>query len=1379
MSLDFMHIVTKNNGKNKPSTIEAEFDSKPSKDLMIKGSGFYAIWDEEAGLWKTDIYSAVRLIDKELREYYERVKDSAPYNVQYLVTTSNGALDRFTKYCTKQCADNFVPLNNKVMFADSEIKKTDYASFRLPYSLEKNPTPYWDELMDVLYSDERLKLEWLIGAVASGETGKIQKFFALYGAPGSGKSTVLDIIANMFNGYYTIFSAEALGSSNQIHCLEVFRNFPVLAIEHDADLSRIEKNTTLNSLISHEYLAVNEKFRTTYYARFNAIPIIGTNNPIKITDAKSGLIRRLIDIHPTGEKLSIDRYRDVVNNIKFEYGAIAYKCLEFYKNNRHLYDNYVPTLMMGETNDTFNFFEEKWHDLKDTDRISLSYLWEEYKKYCVDANIPYPLTKKKFKVEAKEYFEEFYEKMRIDDVVCSNVYVKFRDDKFFSDSDDIMPLAKADQFNGSACATPVLTPNLPDWLDLKPYTDFGADVDNKFYIQCKDCPAQRSRIAYGNEVPCYKWENTKSILDKIDQTKVHFVKVPVNHIVIDFDIKDEDKKKSLELNLAAASKFPPTYAEVSKSGNGLHLHYIYTGGDPERLSSIYDDNIEIKVFTGGSSLRRKLTLCNNLDISNINSGLPLKEEANKVINQQVVLTEKGLRTVILRNLKKEYHADTSSSIDFIAKALKDAYDSGAEYDVSDMRPAVMSFAAQASNQSLRCLKVVNQMKFKSEDKDEDNSAGVNEKLEAATVGGDSERLNSNSVDPDESRFVFFDVEVFPNLFVVVWKLKGVENKPVVWINPTPSQIKSLCQYSLIGFNNRSYDNHILYARMLGYTNAELYNLSKRIVNNESKNASFREAYNMSYTDIYDFASAGNKMSLKKWEIKLDIHHLELSYDWNSPIDEDKWQEVADYCVNDVISTEALFDHLRGDYMARVILADISGGTANNTTNQLTAKLIFGNDMHPQGQFRYRDLSKPVMTVEPEIMDFYHKYCPNMVKNSFGSARSILPYFEGYTFDHGKSMYKGEDTKNGGLVRSVPGIHYNVALIDLTSCHPHSAVAECLFGPKYTEIYYQLVLARVYIKHKDWDKMSSILDGKLSRYVELIQSGRVNPKDLSNALKTAINSVYGLTSASYDNRFRDPRNIDNIVAKRGALFFVDLKEAVESKGYKVVHIKTDSIKIADADPIIVEFVMNFAEKYGYHFELEAVYDRMCLTNDAIYIAKYMKPDQCQSIYGIIPGDNADHGGQWTATGARFQDPYIFKTLFSHEPIVFKDLCVTKSAKTDLVLDCNEQLPEDEHAYRYVGRVGEFVPVVQGAGGGWLYRTASAIKDIDGESVSIIKYDSVTGTKGYRWLESELIKNDDKYDNLVDKRYYRALVDDAIAEINKFGDVNEFIGESDPF
>ena len=111
------------------------------------------------------------------------------------------------------------------------------------------------------------------------------------------------------------------------------------------------------------------------------------------------------------------------------------------------------------------------------------------------------------------------------------------------------------------------------------------------------------------------------------------------------------------------------------------------------------------------------------------------------------------------------------------------------------------------------------------------------------------------------------------------------------INPAPAEIEELMKFRLVGFNCRRYDNHILYARLMGYDNEQLYNLSQRIISG-SANCFFGEAYNVSYTDVYDFSS--KKQSLKKFEIELGIHHQELGLPWDQPVPEELWTKVAEY-----------------------------------------------------------------------------------------------------------------------------------------------------------------------------------------------------------------------------------------------------------------------------------------------------------------------------------------------------------------------------------------------------------------------------------------------------------------------------------------------------
>lgn len=1251
-AMDFYTISIKEK-KNGPPEIYPDWTVGRSKDLMVRGRSFYAIWDEDRGLWSTDEYDVQRLVDQDLHNYAdeERIKTGVLYQVKNLKSFNTQIWSTFRKYM-QNISDNSHSLDEKLIFANTEVKKTDYASRRLPYALEEGNCDAWDELMDVLYiPEERAKIEWAIGAIISGDSKKIQKFLVFYGPAGSGKSTVLNVIQKLFEGYVATFDAKALGSSNNAFATEVFKTNPLVAIQHDGDLSKIDDNTKLNSIISHEDMTMNEKYKPSYTARVNAFLLMGTNQPVRISDAKSGIIRRLIDVRPTGKHVDVDRYHILMGQIEFELGAVAYQCLDRYRGmGKNFYNGYRPVEMMLQTDIFYNYVESVYDIFKSQDGASLKQAYDLYKGYCAETGIERLLPQYKFREELRNYFNKFEDKTEVKGVTVHSYYSEFKH------------LAPPVPFKAHE----------PLSLELIEHTSFFDEL----------YPNQPAQYGKQSGYPGRKWDSVTTTLSSLDTSKLHFVKVPENHIVIDFDLVDEDGEKDLARNQEAAAQWPPTYAELSKSGAGLHLHYIYTG-DVHELANVYDVGIEVKTLLGDGSLRRKLTKCNNLPVATISSGLPKKEKP--MLDNKSIQSEKGLRELIERNLRKDIHPGTKPSIDFIFKILDDAFNEGLKYDVRDLRPRVLSFAATSTNQAATCIKIVQKMRF------------VSEEAMPATVNTGNKPVT------------FFDVEVYPNLFVVCWKNAG--DKDIVrMVNPAAHEIEPLFAMKLVGFNNRRYDNHILYAAFLGYPIEEIYKLSQKIINSNSENVLFGEAYNLSYTDIYDFSS--KKQGLKKFEIELGIHHMELDLPWDEPVPLDQWDKVVEYCCNDVVATEAVFNDRAQDFVAREILADLSGLSVNHTTQMHTAKIIFGDEKYPQKNFVYTQLSKE-----------FPGYVYGPVKNE----ETGKEFWE--------STYRGEITGEGGYVYAEPGIYENVALLDVASMHPTTIEILNLFGP-YTSKFSELKEARLAIKRKDYDKARLLLDGRIGQFLGDVDSA----EKLSYALKIVINIVYGLTSARFPNAFRDNRNVDNIVAKRGALFMIDLKHAVEEKGFVVAHIKTDSIKIPNATQEIIDFVVGFGKRYGYDFEHEGTYDKFCLVNDAVYIAR--------------------EGDKWTAVGAQFQHAYVYKTLFSREELTFADYCETKSVTqgsmylnfTDLSND-----PQVKDELHHVGRCGSFVPVLHD--GGVLWR----IKDD--------KHYAVTGTKGYLWIESEMAVNRTELD--IDMNYFEKLRTTAIEAIEVYGPFEQFV------
>ncbi|MBO7452162.1 MAG: hypothetical protein J6U54_17680 [Clostridiales bacterium] len=1257
--MDF-YKIEKKRMRNGNVEIYPDFLVCRSKDLMVRGHSFYAVYDEETGFWSTSPYDLIKMIDNDLRKFADSVKEGfyGEMEVRYMKNFSSRTWKDFCEYLNR-LPDNFVQLDSKPIFLGYKPEKKDYVSKQLPYSLSDSEPKCWNELVGYLYEPEEMqKIEWVIGSIVSGDSIKIQKFAVFFGAPGTGKSTVLDIIQKLFDGYWAPFDSKELASAqNNSFALEAFKDNPLIGIEHEGDLSRITDNSKLNSVVSHESMLVNEKHKPKYNFHFNTFLIMASNKPVKITDAKAGTIRRLIDIYPKGVTLPESKYWELYEGIDYELGSIANKCLNVYKSlGKSYFNGYKPLEMQDRTDAFFNFVKEHYDIFNDMEYITLKQAFSLYKKYieeyCSNKFNPVMF---EFRDDLKDYFDNFDEDLFVVDnngkrLHLRSVYSNFKGEKIFK------------KFNGRKQTK-------KEWLEFKEQKSLLDDI-------CKECPAQYSNR---HGVPSKPWKDVKSVLGDLDTTKEHYVQVPSNMIVIDFDIKDESGEKSYELNLAEAKKWSKTYAELSKSGKGIHLHYFYDG-DPTLLSRDYADSIEVKVFTGNSALRRKVTQCNDIQIATISSGLALKQKSGRKMNEQVLKDEKHLRSCIIKALKLQVWPNHKPSIDYIDMILTKAYDSGMVYNVEDMRNDILTFAFASRNQSEYCVGVVKKLKLKSESESPPDLAYT-----------------------DEDPIMLFDVEVYPNLFIFCYKKYGSGSKVVRLMNPSAEDLTKLIFHGnkkrWVGFNCRRYDNHIVYARTLGYTNEMLFDISQRIINEKNdRGCFFGEAYNLSWADIYDYADV--KQSLKKWEIELGIHHQEMDWPWDQPIPEELWEKAADYCCNDVLATEAVFDATQEDLTVRKILAELSGLSINDPSRLHTTKIIFGDDKKPE--LVYTDLSE---------------------------------MFPGYTYSFGHSNYRGEDPGEGGYVFAVPGMYGRTPVLDVASMHPSSIIALNLFG-KYTDNFKMLKDIRILIKHKEFDKVAKMFDGKLANYL----TDESTAKKLSKALKLVINSVYGYTTAKFANPFKDPRNIDNIVAKRGALFMIDLKHIVQDElNYPVAHIKTDSIKIPGADQKVVDRVVAEGKKYGYDFEIEEVFEKFCLVNDAVFVGK------------------EEGTGEWITTGAQFQVPYVKKTLFTHEPLIFDDFCVTRAVKTSMYLEFEK--PDGTIERSFVGKVGRFCPMKTHGG-----RLVCARGDD--------KFNSVTDSKDWLWLESEVVKRLG-YEDDIDYGYFESKAIEAKETISQFGDFEEFV------
>ena len=170
--MDFYHIVE----KKKTQMVESEFGDQRmkvleiypdfcpirSKDLMVRGRSFYAIWDEEKQLWSTDESDVQRLVDKDIDQYVQRRKETwhGAFDVKRMISYSSNMWHSY-KLFLKDMFDASSQLDENITFANTVTKKTDHVSKRLSYPLEEGPIAAYDELMSTLYDPEERKNDTL------------------------------------------------------------------------------------------------------------------------------------------------------------------------------------------------------------------------------------------------------------------------------------------------------------------------------------------------------------------------------------------------------------------------------------------------------------------------------------------------------------------------------------------------------------------------------------------------------------------------------------------------------------------------------------------------------------------------------------------------------------------------------------------------------------------------------------------------------------------------------------------------------------------------------------------------------------------------------------------------------------------------------------------------------------------------------------------------------------------------------------------------------------------------------------------------------------------------------------------------------------------
>jgi hypothetical protein len=374
--------------------------------------------------------------------------------------------------------------------------------------------------------------------------------------------------------------------------------------------------------------------------------------------------------------------------------------------------------------------------------------------------------------------------------------------------------------------------------------------------------------------------------------------------------------------------------------------------------------------------------------------------------------------------------------------------------------------------------------------------------------------------PTEQRVVY-DLEIGPNRTIIGIKAKDAEPVHLDVTKPITADVAAEIYNRLnngrevVGYNNSGFDTYLLDAVLKGNTPAFIHKVAQKIIKTDEpawkiaqdhglKRSEFNELDLMNYTP---------RGRLKQYEGRLGLRIVDLPFDPEQPIGDDKVSEVVAYLEHDLIATEQLRDAVEKDVQARRILEDLFDvpGLTKKTPANVAASIIVSEYLRENHDIEESWIKAQARQMRDCAFDFY---VPQWVRDGIKGtvAETIADQIDGTEFvikdgvrqvlaREWPSVIRLSDDDGLDLAFGLGGIHskdeacnYSGVSFDVASLYPHIIMhPECSPG------------------HLDTDQFHRIYGQLIERRMQAKRSG---DKATSDALKLVLNSCFGAFNYSY-------------------------------------------------------------------------------------------------------------------------------------------------------------------------------------------------------------------------------------------------------------------------
>ena len=457
--------------------------------------------------------------------------------------------------------------------------------------------------------------------------------------------------------------------------------------------------------------------------------------------------------------------------------------------------------------------------------------------------------------------------------------------------------------------------------------------------------------------------------------------------------------------------------------------------------------------------------------------------------------------------------------------------------------------------------------------------------------------------------VIYDFEVYPNHTCLCTYRLDTDKIKVI------DGVEEIAKINLegktwIGFNNRYYDHPIFRAIKAGFTQDEVFKLSRNLItqsdeerfskisysekqdvsNYVDKNiAKYRDvieigendftkdfeeklfivycsqAWDHNIIDLLEICPKQAKCSLKEFGHRLKYPVLQnLPYDPDMSLDQDEWEEVLEYCQHDVRITRQLWEILKTEQSSREMLLNLFDITPFGGSPRMAEKAILSKFKSTDSiNVSSTKLKRPenLLLEEP-----FSTLCDEFLSHDYDSLGKL---------ENMKAIHKLDDLEiqfgMGGIHGfSSPGVYTDIYDYDISSYYP-ALILNCeLGGESFRRIYRDIFNERIALKNKK-DKRA-------------------------DALKLILNSLYGkMLQPTADRRIFAPKVALNLCLL-GQFYIIDWIQKCPKNS--VLYANTDGIMTRNRlDPSIIE---EFSKRTGFLVEEKKVKTMIAKDVNGYYI-----------------------------------------------------------------------------------------------------------------------------------------------------------------------------------